>query len=160
MKLEIYSFEGIQARAEKPFEANTTLISIGDPGAPAPELAYKPEKMLRLEFDDITHEEVRERLSLPPLADDELEVLLAHYNTFLFSDELAQRAASFILENAPHTNKFICQCRFGQSRSAAVAAAVAEFFGGHGNVIFGDKRYSPNKLVYRKLLAALKSQTE
>ncbi len=160
MKLEIHSFESIQKRANTPFEPHTALISIGDPDAPQPTLVHKPENVLRLVFDDITHEEARDRLELPPLPDDELELLLAKYNTILFTDEMAQTTARFILNHAPHTDKFICQCEFGQSRSAAVAAAIAEFFGGHGKIIFMDKRYSPNMLVYRKLLETMQKLVE
>lgn len=50
----------------------------------------------------------------------------------------------------------IVQREHGQSRSAAVAAAILEFAEGDGISIFSDDRYYPNKLVYRKTLKALR----
>lgn len=161
MKLEIHSFKSIQKKALLPFAPHTALISIGDPDAPSPKLLYKPEYILRLVFDDITPEEVVERLELPPDILNQPEMLrnlLANFNTFLFTDEMAEKTAGFIMERAEKTNVLICQCEYGQSRSAAVAAAVAEFYGGHGDVILRDNRYCPNTLVYRKLLAALQGR--
>ena len=50
----------------------------------------------------------------------------------------------------------ICQCDYGQSRSAACAAAILEHFERNGISIFADYRYYPNQLVFNKVLKALK----
>ena len=49
----------------------------------------------------------------------------------------------------------ICQCEYGQSRSAACAAAILEFYDKNGISIFADYRYYPNQLVYNKVKDAL-----
>ena len=46
---------------------------------------------------------------------------------------------------------------YGQSRSAACAAAIREHFMG-GIEIFANYRYYPNQLVYNKLKAALDAE--
>ena len=43
------------------------------------------------------------------------------------------------------------------SGSAAVAAAIREFNSRRGIEIFADDRYFPNKVVFRKVLRALKN---
>lgn len=159
MRFEIHSFESIQDRAKQPFEANVVFISIGDPDASPPKLANKPAHILRLMFDDITLEEVRERFELPAeekLSNEGLSNMLTHYNTILFDDTMADRVAAFVSKRMVEADLIICQCERGQSRSAACAAAMMEHFYGRGNDVFDDKRYSPNKLVYQKVLEALK----
>lgn len=49
----------------------------------------------------------------------------------------------------------ICQCDYGQSRSAACAAAIIEYFEHRGISIFADYRYYPNQLVFNKIYEAL-----
>ena len=49
----------------------------------------------------------------------------------------------------------ICQCEYGQSRSAGCAAAIREHFYSDGIKIFADYRYYPNQLVYNKVFDAL-----
>ena len=50
----------------------------------------------------------------------------------------------------------ICQCEHGQSRSAAVAAAITEYLYNDGIKIFSSDDYFPNKVVYRKVYEYLK----
>ena len=54
----------------------------------------------------------------------------------------------------------VCQCEYGQSRSAACAAAIREHFFGDGIEVFADYRYYPNQLIFNKLRAALKEVEE
>lgn len=54
-------------------------------------------------------------------------------------------------------NTLICQCEYGESRSVAVAAAISEFESREGLQYFIDEKYFPNKLVFRKVFAALRS---
>lgn len=60
-----------------------------------------------------------------------------------------------ITYNKDKAETIICQCEYGQSRSAAIAAALSEFFWKSGIDIFADDRYFPNKLVFRLTLQAL-----
>ena len=52
----------------------------------------------------------------------------------------------------------ICQCEYGQSRSAGCAAAILEHFYRRGIEIFADYKYYPNQVVYHKVFDALESQ--
>ncbi len=63
--------------------------------------------------------------------------------------------AEFIYKAYKNGMDIICQCEYGQSRSAACAAAIMEHFYGNGITIFRDYRYYPNQLVYNKLYKAL-----
>ncbi|MDR3294832.1 MAG: hypothetical protein LBT26_03235 [Clostridiales Family XIII bacterium] len=164
MKIEIHGFESVQKRAKTPFQPRTNLISIGDPDAPPPELTHKPDHILRLVFDDITLEIFKERLpDLPERLKNNDELLmkvLPKYNTILFDDKMARQVAEFIFKFGGETDVLICQCEYGQSRSAGCAAAIAEYFYGRGVEFFADDRYYPNKLVYRKVLRALEECEE
>ena len=75
------------------------------------------------------------------------------YDTYLPE---ANEIAKFILSAANDGLDFICQCEYGQSRSAACAAAIKEYFNHSGIEIFADYRYYPNQLVFNKILNALK----
>lgn len=71
----------------------------------------------------------------------------------------ANKMAVFILEQAAKGIKtIICQCEHGQSRSAAAAAAIEQFFNKDGIEIFADYRYSPNQIIYNKLIKSLVTQ--
>ncbi len=141
MNIKICSYEDIKKTALNRFEADTALISIGDTGADMPMLKYKPAYMLRLEFDDISNDET----------DD-----YSGRRFTLFNEETADRIAKFISAHEKEIKTLICQCEHGQSRSAAVAAAVSEFYFRNGISVFADDRYYPNKLVFRLTLKALR----
>ncbi len=49
----------------------------------------------------------------------------------------------------------ICQCEYGQSRSAATAAAILEHFYHNGISVFTNYNYYPNQVVYHKTFDAL-----
>ena len=78
----------------------------------------------------------------------------------LLTDCQAEEMAAFVRSVYASAELMICQCEFGQSRSAAVAAAVMEFFGRNGIDVFADDRYFPNKFVFRKVLEALRKPNE
>ena len=52
----------------------------------------------------------------------------------------------------------ICQCEHGQSRSAATASAITEYYNSDGIKIFASDEYFPNKIVYRKIYEALSKE--
>lgn len=140
LNIEICSRESIEQISSKGFEPGTALISIGDTGAGMPNMKYEPSRKLCLNFDDISSDET----------DDYVGRKFA-----LFNEETADRIAKFILSHEKEIKTLICQCEHGQSRSAAVAAAVNEFYFRNGISIFADDRYYPNKLVFRLTLKAL-----
>ena len=49
----------------------------------------------------------------------------------------------------------ICQCVHGESRSAACAAAITEYYNHDGIEIFADYKYSPNQYFYNKIYEAI-----
>ncbi len=67
----------------------------------------------------------------------------------------ADEVAAFIYRARADGVDIICQCEYGQSRSAACAAAILQHFTGRGIEIFADYRYYPNQLVYHKVIDAL-----
>ena len=74
------------------------------------------------------------------------------YDTYLPE---ADALAAFIYQARADGLHILCQCEYGQSRSAACAAAILEYFDGTGISIFADYRYYPNQVVYHKIIDAL-----
>ena len=70
----------------------------------------------------------------------------------------ADAVAEFILGAVSDGRRIICQCDYGQSRSAACAAAILQFYEKRGIEVFADYRYYPNQLVYHKIFDALVRQ--
>ena len=67
----------------------------------------------------------------------------------------ADRLADFIRKAHNDGLDILCQCEYGQSRSAACAAAILEHYCKNGISVFADYRYYPNQLVYNKIKNAL-----
>lgn len=151
MKIRILDRESMEERAERPFPAKTAVISITDAGDAPVKLAHLPEHLLRLSFDDVEPE--------PELPDKAMGRINAFdMRNHIISDQQAGEIAGFVHAILSGADLLICQCEYGQSRSAAVAAAIAEYAYGCGIDIFADDRYFPNKYVFRKVLGALKEQ--
>ena len=70
----------------------------------------------------------------------------------------AYRSALFIKRMYSNGCDIVCYSRNGKSRSPAYAAAILEFYYNNGSSIFTDNRYTPNKLIYDKLLDALRKE--
>lgn len=72
----------------------------------------------------------------------------------LFSNNDAREILGFIERNMPsnmlETLNIIVHCEYGVSRSQAVAAALSKIFTGKDDEFF--MKYSPNRLVYSKIL--------
>ena len=67
----------------------------------------------------------------------------------------ADDLAKFIYQAKVDGLDIICQCEYGQSRSAGCAAAILQHFSKKGIEIFADYRYYPNQLIYNKTVGAL-----
>ena len=67
----------------------------------------------------------------------------------------ADALAAFICQARADGLDILCQCEYGQSRSAACAAAILEYFNGTVISVFADYRYYPNQVVYHKIMDAL-----
>ena len=72
----------------------------------------------------------------------------------------AEEMAQFILDAQRDGYDFICQCTYGESRSAAAAAAIREYFTHDGIQVFADYRYCPNQLVFNVLYDAMCIKTK
>ena len=67
----------------------------------------------------------------------------------------ADSIAAFIMQAISDGVDILCQCEYGQSRSAGCAAAILQYFSKDGISVFADYRYYPNQLVYHKVMDAL-----
>ena len=92
--------------------------------------------------------------------DIDIEILGDYGLTYETYFPEANQLADFILTAEKQGLDIICQCEYGQSRSAACAAAIMEFFYGTGIKIFADYRYYPNQLIFNKVLDALNATKE
>ena len=142
MDIEVHSFRSIQERANRPFPAGATLISIGDVGEAPPTLLHKPAHILRMEFDDINLNWLDGESS-------------GKYACRLFAIDQARQIAAFVAQYCDETALLICQCLGGASRSAAVAAAIRQHYFGDGMRYFADPHYRPNPYVFSLMMEAL-----
>lgn len=152
MKIEITSRKEIEQRAKSPFPKNTAIISITDFEREFAELQNTPGFILRLKFDDVNDDIFNELLKRKP-TESEMAVLSENFHEITDSD--AEKIAAFYNDIKDKADILICQCEYGESRSAACAAAILEYSKGRGKDIFSDERYYPNKLVFKKVLEAL-----
>ena len=67
----------------------------------------------------------------------------------------AEEIAKFVDLNLRNKKNIICQCDYGISRSAGLAAAIMEHYKHEGIKVFGDYHYTPNQFVFNKVLNAL-----
>lgn len=146
MNVKIYSHEEIQKLIDTDFPKNCAVISFYDPptakGFRAMPVDYKnkPERLFQVAVNDI-----------------DIEVLEDYGLTFETYFTEVDELAEFIISAHKDGLDIICQCEYGQSRSAACAAAILEYFEKNGISIFRDYRYYPNQLIFNKVLEALEN---
>lgn len=147
MKVSIYSRKAMEALLSRGKIENTAIISFHDPvGRGRRHLEdYEPidftgkcDRVMQIAIHDLDPE---------ALSDFGLSV----ETYFPEGDELAE----FIYKAKDDGLDIICQCEYGQSRSAGCAAAILEHFEHRGIDIFSDYKYYPNQLVYHKIYDAL-----
>jgi predicted protein tyrosine phosphatase len=152
MHILIKSRAEIEEMAQNPFTKPTAIISITDAGWTFAELENKPHHLLQLAFDDVDND----------IFEDEFDGLFTQekrlgieqkYN--MLSDEQAKQIAEFYAAIKDSVHNLICQCEHGQSRSAAVAAAITQYEHNDGIKIFANDKYYPNKAVFKKVLKQL-----
>ena len=127
-----------QARAEamRPPQ-DAALISITSPGEPAARLQPGWSRILRVEFDDI------DPLSFP---DD-------YAGMQPISAELGLCIARFVCDVGPSHRRIVVHCRYGVSRSAAVAKAIAA----PARLRFPPWYDEHNQRVYRTVLGGFEA---
>lgn len=147
MNVGIYSRERMEARLKEGGLGNAAVISFCDPP--------RRRRHTHEEIAPIDYSEACERvmqIHLHDLDPDALpEVGLTVETYFPEADALA----AFIYRARGEGMDILCQCEYGQSRSAGCAAAILEHFEGRGIDVFADYRYYPNQLVYHKVFDAL-----
>ena len=153
MKIEIESRESITTRAKEPFRLRTALISITDADDDFAVLEHKPCHILQLKFDDVSSEIFEEALGRTPTKE---EAVMLSKKFHMFTDKQALEIAEFFMSILGKVELLICQCEYGQSRSAGVAAAIMQFKSSNGIEVFADENYFPNRFVYNKLLKVLR----
>lgn len=144
MKITICSRKVIETLIKDGNFENTAVISFYDPewrgyGKTEPvNFDDKCDRVMHIALHDLD----REALS---------DVGLSEETYFPEADALAE----FIYKVKEIGFDIICQCEYGQSRSAGCAAAILEHFESRGIEVFVDYRYYPNQLVYHKVIDAL-----
>lgn len=133
-----------QMLTENAFPAHTAVICFTDPEDTPIDYASVTDRVFRVDVPDVSMDDLTD---CKYTHDDFADAMRA--------DDLAQ----FILDAQHDGYNFICQCAYGESRSAAAAAAIRELFAHDGIVVFADYRYCPNQLVFNFLYDALKSKT-
>ncbi len=147
MKVDIYSRKAIEKLLQNDFPRNVAVISFYDPVNRRTGERDKP----------VDYSLKTSRGFLIGINDIDLEVLPKYgltYNTY-FPE--ADNLAEFIYSAYNEGVDIICQCEYGQSRSAACASAILEHFYHNGISVFADYRYYPNQLVFHKVFDALNS---
>ena len=145
--------KSIEKMSSNVFNDSTALISINDFNDMCVELIHKPNFLLRVAFDDVDNDVIIDELGKHE-REEEIKEIETKYN--MFNDNQAKVIAEFYFSICDKVDCLICQCEHGQSRSAAVAAAILEFRSRKGIAVFSDDRYYPNKVVFRKVLTSLK----
>ena len=147
MKITIYSRKAMEALLSKGNLENTAIISFHDPVGRGRRCLedYKPidftgkcDRVMQIALHD-----------LDPEALSNFGLTVDSY--FPEADALAE----FIYKAKEDGLDIICQCEYGQSRSAGCAAAIMQHFSKNGIDVFIDYRYYPNQLVYHKVFDAL-----
>ena len=155
MNIKIMNRDAIEMFCEHPFVEKTALISITDYDYDFAKLKNVPPELLQLTFDDVDSDVFIDELGENPSEDDKLKIEQKYH---MFSDGQARMVAIFVNEVWDKMDVIICQCEHGQSRSAAIAAAIMQYKYQNGIDIFADDNYYPNKFVYRKVFNALNAE--
>lgn len=129
------------------FEPKTALISITDANYSFAELMSEPDYVLRIAFDDVDDDIF--------IGAENKAATAEKYH--MLSDKQAKMIAEFYVAIQDKADIIICQCEHGQSRSAAVAAAILEYTSRNGIKVFAHSKYYPNKVVFNKVLQKLKA---
>lgn len=156
MTIKIMSKRSIEDFSLNPMQEQTALISITDFEYKFANLKHKPQYLLQLMFDDVPvgdgfiEEEGRK------LTESEIAELEMRYHSI--TDDQVLQIVEFYSQVKDSVDLLICQCEHGQSRSAAIAAAIMEYETKSGIDIFSNDWYYPNKSLFRKVLKHLKMQ--
>lgn len=144
MKVDIYSRQTAKEKMATGFPENVAVISF-----------YTPQNRKRPVEARLDYGSLCTRVFYVGIPDIDVSVLQDFGYTLEEYLSEAAGLAKYIYQAKEDGLDIICQCDFGQSRSAACAAAILQHFEGRGIDIFADYRYYPNQLVYNKIFEAL-----
>lgn len=147
MDVKIYSRKAIEMLLHERFPDNVAVISFYDPRTKRTEKDYNP-----VDYTSKTN-----RVFQVAIHDIDIEILGDYGLTYDTYFPEAGNLAKFIYAAKNDGLDIICQCEYGQSRSAGCAAAIREHFYKDGISVFADYEYYPNQLVFNKVLEALKN---
>lgn len=147
-KIKIMSRKEAERLIESGFPNNTVVISFYDP-LDERGLTHKA-KSLPIDYSNVCND-----VFMVAIHDLDIETLSEYGLTFENYFPEATELAYFIKRMVQDGVDLICQCEYGQSRSAACAAAIKEYYDHSGIEIFADYRYYPNQMIFNKLLQAL-----
>ena len=147
-QVKIMSREAMQKLIATGFPNNTAVISFYDPPSTRGLERYK-------DYKPIDYRGISERFFMVGIHDIDIEILGDYGLTYDTYFPEASSLAAFICSAIEDGLDIICQCEYGQSRSAACAAAILEHFEKSGIEVFADYRYYPNQLIFNKLRNAL-----
>lgn len=145
MKVSIYSREAVEELLKNDFPKDTAVISFYDP----------PNIRTGEISTPVDYKRKPERIFTATVLDIDIDILADYGLTFDTYFPEVDSLAEFICQAHDDGLDIICQCEYGQSRSAACAAAILEHYCNDGISIFADYRYYPNQMVFNKIKKAL-----
>jgi len=145
MNVSVYSRKAIEELLKSDFPKNVAIISFCDPEIAHIDRDYRP----------VDYSSQTDRVFLVRIRDIDIDILEKYNLTYETYFSEVTDLAKFIYSAKEDGLDIICQCEYGQSRSAACASAILEHFYHNGISIFRDYRYYPNQLVFNKLYEAL-----
>lgn len=152
MKIKIKSRSALERLSMNSFDEQVAIISITDVNDIPVNLKFQPQNLLTISFNDIDNDVMIDELGRIPTDDERITIQNKYH---MLTDDQANQIAHFYFSVFDKVDCIICQCEHGQSRSAAVAAAILEYRSRKGISVFADDKYYPNKVVFRKVLSAL-----
>ena len=150
MTVTVCSRESISERIANNSLQNCAVISFSDPEGGRRGFGYPPVDF-QGSCDRVYH------IFLYDLDPDALKQFGYTMESYFHE---ADAVARFIREAVSCGLEIVCQCEYGQSRSAGLAAAILEHYERRGIEIFRDYRYYPNQLIFNKAYEALENTVE
>ena len=153
MNVSVYSREAVEEIIKiGEFPENTAVISYYDTAERHFDGEYVP-----VNFDGVCSSD---DIFYIELDDYDLEFIIRKGGTYESFFSNADALAEFIYKAYKNGKDIICQCEYGQSRSAGCAAAILEYFYHNGISIFTNYNYYPNQVVYHKVYDAIVRQKQ
>ena len=145
MKVMVYSRKEVELLLRNGFPENTAVISFYDP----------IDRRNKNDYTPVDYSDKADKVFYVPIYDIDIEVLGDFGLTYETYFPKVNVLAKFIDKAKNNGMDIICQCEYGQSRSAGCAAAILEHYYKNGISIFADYRYYPNQLIFNKIYEAL-----